>query len=200
MVPLFLDLQVLEQPEFMFKPKTVQRMELLVMASPTWRLCIVTPFDFVDYFIRKVRCPDAQVDQLCCISAAISDLILRTYQGKNLQLVLFNLKIGLKLYGMVDPYYWPLIACHGFKLIVSLQIISRIVSFSPLPILLTIASCLSMVVIDFQDHRPSAIAAAAAMHNWSEFQRSEYSHSPWESEWSKSLSVACTIMLDLLKN
>lgn len=75
------------------------------MASLTWRLCIVTPFDFVDYFIQKVRCPDAHVDQLCCISAAILDLILRTCQGKNLQLVLFNLKIGLKLYGMVDPYY-----------------------------------------------------------------------------------------------
>ncbi|XP_058186385.1 cyclin-D4-1-like [Rhododendron vialii] len=96
-VPLA-DLQVLEQPEFMFKPKTVQRMELLVMANLTWRLRIVTPFDFVDYFIRKVQRPDAHVDQLCCVSAAVSDLILRTCQ-----------------------------------------------------------------VIDFQDHRPSAIAAAAVL-------------------------------------
>lgn len=162
-VPLLLDLQVLE-PEFMFTPKIVQRMELLIMAGLTWRLHIVTPFEFVDYFIRKVQCPDAHVNQLCCISAAVSDLILRTCQGKNLQLVLFNLTIGLKLHAMVETFYWPLIAWHGYKLIVSFQIIfTGLFLFSPLQILLTIASSLCMVVIDFQDHRPSTIAAAAVL-------------------------------------
>ncbi|KAI7983955.1 Cyclin-D2-1 [Camellia lanceoleosa] len=47
--PLLLDLQVLE-PKFMFKPKTVQCMELFVMAKLRWRLQVITPFDFVDYF------------------------------------------------------------------------------------------------------------------------------------------------------
>ncbi|CAL5421337.1 unnamed protein product [Camellia sinensis] len=47
--PLLLDLQVLE-PKFMFEPKTVQRMELFVMAKLKWRLRVITPFDFVDYF------------------------------------------------------------------------------------------------------------------------------------------------------
>ncbi|GFY89508.1 similar to CYCLIN D3;2 [Actinidia rufa] len=41
-VPLLLDLQVLE-PRFVFEPKTVQRMELWVMANLDWRLRSVTP-------------------------------------------------------------------------------------------------------------------------------------------------------------
>ncbi|KAK8311296.1 hypothetical protein V6Z12_D02G240500 [Gossypium hirsutum] len=37
-VPLLLDLQVFE-PRFVFEPKTIQRMELRVMAALNWRLC-----------------------------------------------------------------------------------------------------------------------------------------------------------------
>ncbi|KAF5463626.1 hypothetical protein F2P56_013785 [Juglans regia] len=54
-VPLLLDLQV-KEPKFLFKPKTVQRMELLVLANLKWRLRITTPFDFVPYFISKFSC------------------------------------------------------------------------------------------------------------------------------------------------
>ncbi|XP_059624752.1 cyclin-D2-1-like [Cornus florida] len=74
-VPLLLDLQVLE-PKFMFKPKTVQRMELLVMAALKWRLCVITPFDFLDYFFEKLPCLDTNVNRFNCFLSRISDLIL----------------------------------------------------------------------------------------------------------------------------
>ncbi|KAG9440573.1 hypothetical protein H6P81_020738 [Aristolochia fimbriata] len=48
-VPLLLDFQVLD-PKFVFEPRTVQRMELLVMAGLKWRLRSVTPFAFLDFF------------------------------------------------------------------------------------------------------------------------------------------------------
>ncbi|KAA8531554.1 hypothetical protein F0562_006263 [Nyssa sinensis] len=76
-VPLLLDLQVLE-PKFIFKPKTVQRMELLVMASLKWRLRVITPFDFVDHFTAKLQCFNTQFDQFRCIFSEVSDLILST--------------------------------------------------------------------------------------------------------------------------
>ncbi|XP_020537276.1 cyclin-D2-1 [Jatropha curcas] len=52
-VPLLLDLQILE-PRFLFKSRTVQRMELLVMARLKWRLHLITPFHFLNYFIAKL--------------------------------------------------------------------------------------------------------------------------------------------------
>ncbi|KAK9284270.1 hypothetical protein L1049_023440 [Liquidambar formosana] len=74
-VPLLLDLQVMK-PRFMFKPKTVQRMELLVMANLKWRLRIVTPFDFVNYFIAKLPC--SSLDHSGLVFSRASDLILGT--------------------------------------------------------------------------------------------------------------------------
>ncbi|KAK1316900.1 Cyclin-D4-1 [Acorus calamus] len=53
-VPLMLDLQLFE-PRFVFDPKTVRRMELLVMSSLQWRLRSVTPFDFVPLFADRRR-------------------------------------------------------------------------------------------------------------------------------------------------
>ncbi|XP_068654317.1 cyclin-D2-1-like [Aristolochia californica] len=51
-VPLLLDFQV-QEPKFVFEPRTVQRMELLVMAGLKWRLRSVTPFAFLDFFIPR---------------------------------------------------------------------------------------------------------------------------------------------------
>ncbi|KAF7809938.1 Cyclin-D1-1 [Senna tora] len=54
-VPLLLDLQTMEpRRRVLFKPKTVQRMELLVMATLRWRLRCVTPFDFAPLFVAKL--------------------------------------------------------------------------------------------------------------------------------------------------
>ncbi|XP_010273048.1 PREDICTED: cyclin-D2-1-like [Nelumbo nucifera] len=72
-VPLLLDLQVLE-PRFMFEPRTVQRMELLVMTNLKWRMRSVTPFDFVDYFVSKLP---SFVPRHAFLSH-VSDLIIST--------------------------------------------------------------------------------------------------------------------------
>ncbi|KAK7263265.1 hypothetical protein RJT34_30852 [Clitoria ternatea] len=79
-VPLLLDLQVIES-KFLFKPKTVQRMELLVMASLKWRLRSITPFDFVHLFIAKLSCSASTLGNLSYIVSCVSDFIIRTCLG-----------------------------------------------------------------------------------------------------------------------
>ncbi|KAG8642750.1 hypothetical protein MANES_12G115800v8 [Manihot esculenta] len=75
-VPLLLDLQILE-PRFLFKPSTVQRMEILVMARLKWRLHIITPFDFLHYFIEKLSCPSSNFNgSIHSVLSRSSDLII----------------------------------------------------------------------------------------------------------------------------
>ncbi|RDX76470.1 Cyclin-D1-1, partial [Mucuna pruriens] len=76
-VPLLLDLQVI-QSNFLFKPKTVQRMELLVMATLKWRLRTITPFDFLHFFIAKLSCSASTWGDLSYIVSRVSDVIIRT--------------------------------------------------------------------------------------------------------------------------
>ncbi|PRQ22654.1 putative cyclin B3, G2/mitotic-specific [Rosa chinensis] len=71
-VPYIVDLQIFE-PRFVFEPKTVQRMELLVMSSLNWRLRSVTPFDFLPHFISKLPA-SSPLD----LHEASSDLVLKT--------------------------------------------------------------------------------------------------------------------------
>lgn len=52
-VPLLLDLQLFD-PKFVFEAKTIQRMEVMVMATLNWRLRSVTPFHFLHHFISKL--------------------------------------------------------------------------------------------------------------------------------------------------
>ncbi|XP_047327074.1 cyclin-D4-1-like [Impatiens glandulifera] len=56
-MPLSLDLQVGEM-KFLFEGKTIQRMELLVLSRLKWRMKAVTPFSFIDYFLRKIYITD----------------------------------------------------------------------------------------------------------------------------------------------
>ncbi|WOK92049.1 cyclin-D1-2-like [Canna indica] len=53
LVPSLLDLQV-EDATFIFEPRTVLRMELLVLTALDWRLQAMTPFSFVNFFAYKV--------------------------------------------------------------------------------------------------------------------------------------------------
>ncbi|XP_042466708.1 cyclin-D2-1-like isoform X2 [Zingiber officinale] len=48
-VPPLLDLQILDPP-FVFHPRTIRRMELLLATALRWRLRAVTPFDFLHHF------------------------------------------------------------------------------------------------------------------------------------------------------
>ncbi|KAG5230718.1 cyclin-D1 [Salix suchowensis] len=74
-VPSLLDIQLLE-PRFLFKPSTVQRMELLVMSCLKWRLHIITPFSFLHYFIAKL--PHLSPRSKDSILTPSSDLIIST--------------------------------------------------------------------------------------------------------------------------
>nr|DAD21282.1 TPA_asm: hypothetical protein HUJ06_022745 [Nelumbo nucifera] len=77
-VPLLLDLQMVVSSRFVFEPRTVQRMELLVMTNLKWRMRSITPFDFVDYFVSKLPCFSSRHPFLSCVSSRASDLILST--------------------------------------------------------------------------------------------------------------------------
>lgn len=42
------------EARFVFEARTVQRMELLVLSTLKWRMKAVTPFSFIDHFLRKI--------------------------------------------------------------------------------------------------------------------------------------------------
>lgn len=82
-VPVLIDLQI-KEPKFVFRPKTVQRMELLVMATLRWRLRSVTPFDFAQLFIAKLSssCSASSTKWgTNHIASRVSDVIIRTCSG-----------------------------------------------------------------------------------------------------------------------
>ncbi|XP_022962587.1 cyclin-D2-1-like isoform X2 [Cucurbita moschata] len=53
-VPLSLDLQV-GGSKFVFEARTIERMELLVLTTLGWRMQAVTPFSFIDHYLRKIH-------------------------------------------------------------------------------------------------------------------------------------------------
>ncbi|XP_050372502.1 cyclin-D1-1 [Argentina anserina] len=53
LVPSLLDLQV-QGAKFIFEPRTIRRMELLVLSVLDWRLRSVTPFCFITFFASKL--------------------------------------------------------------------------------------------------------------------------------------------------
>ncbi|KAI5054741.1 hypothetical protein GOP47_0029886 [Adiantum capillus-veneris] len=75
-VPILLELQV--APDCLFKPETIQRMELLVLSTLEWRVSSVTPFSYVDYFLCKCRLFGNGTGR--AILVRISDLILSAMQ------------------------------------------------------------------------------------------------------------------------
>lgn len=89
--PLLLDLQICG-PKFVFEPKTVQMMELLVMANLGWRLRSVTPFDFLHFFVPKILSPSSSAgphpSSPSQIFSSASDLILRSSRGNRPEPVL----------------------------------------------------------------------------------------------------------------
>ncbi|CAN4121088.1 unnamed protein product [Withania somnifera] len=54
-VPSCLDLQVAGDAKFVFEVTTIQRMERLVLSSLNWRMQAITPFSFMDYFLKKIN-------------------------------------------------------------------------------------------------------------------------------------------------
>uniref|UniRef100_A0A0D9XEM1 Uncharacterized protein n=1 Tax=Leersia perrieri TaxID=77586 RepID=A0A0D9XEM1_9ORYZ len=76
-VPQSLDLQVGEA-RYVFEAKTIQRMELLVLSTLKWRMQAVTPFSYVDYFLRELNGGNAPSRRSSLRSA---ELILSIVRG-----------------------------------------------------------------------------------------------------------------------
>ncbi|KAF5190571.1 Cyclin-d1-1 [Thalictrum thalictroides] len=53
LVPSLIDIQV-EGAKVIFEPRTIRRMELLVLNALDWRLRSITPFNFIDFLANKV--------------------------------------------------------------------------------------------------------------------------------------------------
>lgn len=53
LVPSLLDIQV-EGAKYVFEPRTIRRMELVVLSVLDWRLRSVTPFSFISHFAYKL--------------------------------------------------------------------------------------------------------------------------------------------------
>ncbi|KAI3818161.1 hypothetical protein L1987_11964 [Smallanthus sonchifolius] len=53
LVPSMLDLQI-ESSKYIFEPKTIRRMEFLVLTVLDWRLRSITPFSFIGFFAHKM--------------------------------------------------------------------------------------------------------------------------------------------------
>ncbi|CAA2954373.1 cyclin-D1-1 [Olea europaea subsp. europaea] len=53
LVPSLLDLQV-EGAKFIFEPRNIQRMELIVLRALDWRLRSISPFNYLNFFANKI--------------------------------------------------------------------------------------------------------------------------------------------------
>lgn len=63
---------------YVFEAKTIQRMELLVLSTLNWRMQAVTPFSYLDYFLKKLNGGNAAPRSWLLQSA---ELILRASRG-----------------------------------------------------------------------------------------------------------------------
>ncbi|KAL8534075.1 hypothetical protein ACS0TY_010188 [Phlomoides rotata] len=80
LVPSLLDLQV-EDPKFIFEPKNIQRMELLVLRVLDWRLRSISPLCFLGFFALKI---DPTGTYTGFLSSRAKEFILSTIQETSL--------------------------------------------------------------------------------------------------------------------
>ncbi|TYH38231.1 hypothetical protein ES332_D12G097000v1 [Gossypium tomentosum] len=66
------------EPKFVFEAKTLYRMEVLVLSTLKWKMQVITPCSFIDYFMSKI-CND-QYPSSMSISRSLQ-LILSTIKG-----------------------------------------------------------------------------------------------------------------------
>ncbi|KAG5236702.1 hypothetical protein OIU76_011550 [Salix suchowensis] len=72
LVPSLLDLQV-EGARYIFEPRTIRRMELLVLSVLDWRLRSITPFSFTGFFACKL---DPTGDYIGFLISRATEIIL----------------------------------------------------------------------------------------------------------------------------
>ncbi|XP_074587446.1 cyclin-D3-1-like [Curcuma longa] len=78
-VPSSLDLQV-DESKYRFEARNIQRMELLVLNTLNWRMHVVTPFSFIDYFLCEFN--DRNSPDRLLLSSSMG-LILGTVRDVN---------------------------------------------------------------------------------------------------------------------
>jgi cyclin D1/2/4 len=78
-VPILLDLQV-EQVEHVFEAHTIQRMELLVLSTLEWRMSVMTPFSYIDYFFHKLGISNLLLRALL---SRVSEIVLKAITCKS---------------------------------------------------------------------------------------------------------------------
>ncbi|OAY61536.1 cyclin-D1-1 [Manihot esculenta] len=76
LVPSLLDLQV-EGAKYVFEPRTIRRMELLVLGVLDWRLRSVTPFSFLAFFACKI---DSTGEYIGFLISRATEIILSNMQ------------------------------------------------------------------------------------------------------------------------
>nr|ACN28135.1 unknown [Zea mays] len=117
-----------------FEPGTVGQMELLVLMALNWRLRSVTPFTFVDFFACKV---DPGGRHTRCLIARATQVILAAMHGN---IIMHCLCLGL--------------GAAGVNLVLRCSACSSN---------LQCTNCGTATDVEFLDHCPSSMAAAAVL-------------------------------------
>ncbi|WOK92369.1 hypothetical protein Cni_G01060 [Canna indica] len=78
-VPLLLDLQILDPP-FVFEPRTIRRMELLLASALRWRLRSVTPFDFLHLLAASPAVSALPPPSASALLSCAAHIILSTHR------------------------------------------------------------------------------------------------------------------------
>lgn len=91
-------------PKHVFEPKTVQRMELLVLDVLEWRMRLVTPFNFLAFFAHKLD-PTGRYSGF--IATQASDMILAAVSGNCsfLQIFIIGLNMSVNLCSTINYFF-----------------------------------------------------------------------------------------------
>lgn len=82
-----IDNEQVGEPKFVFEAKTIQKMELLVLSKLRWKMCALTPYSFIEYFLSKLTCEKHPTKSSIAISV---QLILRIISGILITLWIFG--------------------------------------------------------------------------------------------------------------
>jgi hypothetical protein len=72
-------LVLVEKAEQVFEAHTIQRMELLVLSTLEWRMSVVTPFSYIDYFFHKLGISGVL---LWALLTRMSEIVLKALKGE----------------------------------------------------------------------------------------------------------------------
>lgn len=92
----------MEVAKHIFEPRTIQRMELLVLSVLDWRLRSITPFSFIAYFACKL---DSAGTYAGFLVSRATEIILSNIQGKYI-LILLGTYMHAHMYVYVRIGIW----------------------------------------------------------------------------------------------